>query len=262
MGIWGPAVFSDDVAGDVRDAYRQRVADGMDGVDATDELIKDWLDDRDADDPDTLVFWLALAATQSKVGRLEDRVRDKAIEIIDNGQDLERWEEEGLTAKRAKHLEKLRTQLTGPQPNPKKIRVERFYVPDFKAGNYVSFEMSTGEFVIFFIDDVADDGVCLTLLDWRGKELPSLDEIKQLPRKTCGSQEVIEDFHVHTMKKKGIPHSQLTVLDIDDDRDRRQVGPGTMWWWENLEFFVNELTWKKPGNFFPDNRWSVNSDED
>ena len=256
MGAWGPGIFSDDVACDVRDAFRQRVADGMDGVAATDEMIQDWLQDVDEEDPDTLVFWLALAATQSKVGRLENRVRDKALGIIDSGKDLRNWEEQGDGNKRAKHLEKLRKQLTGPQPKPKRIRVERFYIPDFKPGNYVQFKMSTGESVILFIDSLLDDGLCLTILDWKGVDLPSSEEIKALPRKGGRVHGQIEDFHVHTMKKKGIPDSQLTVLDIDDDRDQRPIGPGTHWWWESLEFYIGEMQWKKPGNFFPDNRWA------
>ena len=56
----------------------------MDGPAATDEMVREWLHDLVEDDPEALVFWLALAATQSKVGRLEDRVRDKAVDIIDN----------------------------------------------------------------------------------------------------------------------------------------------------------------------------------
>ena len=44
------------------------------------------------DEDEACVFWLALAATQSKLGRLIDLVRDRAIEIIDSGADLRRWE--------------------------------------------------------------------------------------------------------------------------------------------------------------------------
>lgn len=36
MGVWGAGLFSDDTALDVRGAYRERLANGMAGPEATD----------------------------------------------------------------------------------------------------------------------------------------------------------------------------------------------------------------------------------
>jgi hypothetical protein len=116
MGAWGPAIFSDDTACDVRDAYKQAVTDGQDGRAATDRLLEQWLRGLPDDDEDAVVFWLALAATQSNLGRLADRVRDKALAVIESGADRERWREVGNEAARQKHLNKLKAQLLGPRP--------------------------------------------------------------------------------------------------------------------------------------------------
>lgn len=66
----------------------------------------DAINDRDESD----VFWLALAATQWKHGRLEEDVKAKALRVIASGHNLRRWTadnpEEAM--KRAAVLEKLK----------------------------------------------------------------------------------------------------------------------------------------------------------
>ena len=123
MGAWGPAIFSDDTACDIRDEYRDLVGDGKTGEEATDILIVNW--DPQMDDPEEYtVFWLALAATQWKAGRLEERVKSKAIEIIDKGSNIEVWkeneEENADIKKRISNLDKLKKELLSPQPEVKK----------------------------------------------------------------------------------------------------------------------------------------------
>src|SRR4051812_29356245 len=108
MGAWGTAIFSDDIAADTRDAFTDFVAEGLTSTQATDRLIaesSELLDDED----DAAVFWLSLAATQWKTGRLVKSVRDRAIVIIESGMDLRRWEENSRAEinQRKKHLEKL-----------------------------------------------------------------------------------------------------------------------------------------------------------
>lgn len=122
MGAWGTPIFSDDTAADTRDAFTDFIAEGMPPADATDRLIAESADIL-ADDDDSAVFWLALAATQWKLGRLLDSVRDRAIEIIDSGADLRRWEEnpKAEIKQRKTHLEKLRIQLLSPLPKPIKL---------------------------------------------------------------------------------------------------------------------------------------------
>jgi hypothetical protein len=44
MGAWGPAIFSDDNAADLRDNYRKLIGDGMSGADATDKQLDEYFD--------------------------------------------------------------------------------------------------------------------------------------------------------------------------------------------------------------------------
>ena len=121
MGVWGTGLFSDDVACDIRDHYRQLLEDGAeDGVATrlTLEKFQAYLAEADS------VALIAFAVTQSKLGRLESDVRDRALAIIDAGADLAVWERENpkLLPKRRAVLEKARVQLTGPQPARRRLR--------------------------------------------------------------------------------------------------------------------------------------------
>jgi hypothetical protein len=87
MGAWGTALFSDDTACDVRDSCIDLVGDGLTGPEATKALLREW--SASLNDPDeSPVFWLALAATQWRCGRLEDHVLQQALNVIDSGSDL------------------------------------------------------------------------------------------------------------------------------------------------------------------------------
>lgn len=152
MGAWGPAIFPDDTAIDVRDSYKEEVANGVDGSEATRIVLAKFADCLD-DPDDGPVIWLALAATQSKLGRLEDEVKARALQIIDTGEGLALWEESDpkLLDKRKAALQKLRDQLISPQPAPKKIR-KPFCPPiylDLQPGDAISYQTQSGQYVIF-----------------------------------------------------------------------------------------------------------------
>src|SRR5512142_3592223 len=121
MGAWGTAIFSDDTACDVREDYRDHIGGGLSGPEATDRLLYAWRET--LHDPDVgPVFWLALASTQWKCGRLESRIRDKALEVIANGSDLRRWADKlKLLTRRKLVLAKLEEQLRSPPPAEKRI---------------------------------------------------------------------------------------------------------------------------------------------
>jgi hypothetical protein len=89
------------------------------------------------------VFWLALAATQWKLGRLVDSVRNRAIEMIDSGSDLRRWEDNppSTIEQRQKHLAKLRVQLLAPQPKRRKLKPRVKSTTDFQPGDIAVFRL-------------------------------------------------------------------------------------------------------------------------
>lgn len=63
MGTWGPALFADDDAADLREEYRIYLADAQSDAGATDLAANDH--GANLDRPgDTTAFWLALGALQ------------------------------------------------------------------------------------------------------------------------------------------------------------------------------------------------------
>ena len=80
MGTWGTAIFSDDTASDVRNDFRELIGDGLSPEEATARLMTRY--GSIVDDPEGgTTFWLGLAVTQWKSGRLQESVKKRALEI-------------------------------------------------------------------------------------------------------------------------------------------------------------------------------------
>lgn len=185
MGTWGTGLFADDVAADIRDAYRDTVGDGGSGEEATDALLREWTGQ--LADPDVgPVFWLALAATQWRCGRLEDRVRAKAIEVIETGADVRRWRDNPRDlARREAVLTKLLEQLRSPQPARKRIAKRFRNSSEWKPGEVIAYKLRSGNFALFrlvgFHTDRGGTGPVFELLDWLGTGVPSETTMSRLP---------------------------------------------------------------------------------
>lgn len=83
MGVWGTAIFSDDTACDIRDEYSALLISGISDEEAEEALLKGYESLNGTwDEP---VVWLALAFCEWKKGRLSERVKKRAIEIIEVG---------------------------------------------------------------------------------------------------------------------------------------------------------------------------------
>ena len=128
MGAWGPGLFSDDVACDVKEYYMNCLREEM-SADEAEAAVVSYFGDELADSDDGPVVVLALADTAWRVGRLSEKLKEAAIRIIDTGEGLERWEVEGkqLLKKRQDVLQKLKEKLLSPQPSEKKVYKYRLY---------------------------------------------------------------------------------------------------------------------------------------
>ena len=152
MGSWGTAIFSDDVAADVRSDWREGILDGIPPEELTAKLVNSYA--AQADDPDDgLVFWLALAAAQHETGRLGPDVRETALDILDRGGDVIRWEEEdpGLAKQRKQVLDRLRVKLAGPQPAPKRLKRPLPHGVAFNVGDAVLLRSPGGKRAIVVV---------------------------------------------------------------------------------------------------------------
>jgi hypothetical protein len=165
-------LFSDDDACDVRDQYRELIGDGLSGPEATDRLLDDWADAL-GDPHDGPVVWLALAATQWRVGRLEPRVRQRALDIISSGEDLQRWESAIDRRKRAKVLAKLQAELLSPQRPLVKIAPPLRTTTPLQTGDAATYRLDDGRMVILrvvgVVGDERDNYPIVEVADWIGE---------------------------------------------------------------------------------------------
>ena len=176
MGAWGPAIYSDDLACDIRDDFKELIGDGLDSEQATSTLEKEYQNSINDSDENS-VFWFALADTQWKTGRLINRVLEKTLEIIDKVSDLERWKEDPKNLKkRETAIAKLKQQLLTSQPKEKRIAKVYREESKFNIGDIFSYQNKLENKALFRVIGIHQDeggrfSVC-ELIDWFEEELP------------------------------------------------------------------------------------------
>jgi hypothetical protein len=177
MGVWGTAIFSDDNASDIREEYRTLLGDGLNGPEATDRLIQEWQPSIGRDPDLAAVFWLALAVTQWKCGRLEQRVKQEAIQAIDSGAGLRLWKGTDQERQRAKVLDATRKLLHDPQPPARRIAKVFRATCDWEPGELIGYQLLSGSYVVFQVTDLHTDkggtGPICEMYDWQGPTVPS-----------------------------------------------------------------------------------------
>ena len=124
MGIWGPGLYSNDTARDLKSLLKTLLRLPLD-VDALVEIVVSHSDmAHDLDHEDYSTFWLVLADQFHRQGINAPKVFSQAREIISTGRDDEMMAavEMGAAArgKRVRLLEALALQLE--EPPPKKPR--------------------------------------------------------------------------------------------------------------------------------------------
>ncbi|MGC4109548.1 MAG: hypothetical protein QM747_03795 [Nocardioides sp.] len=208
MGAWGPAIFSDDTACDIRSDYRELLEDGIDDAEATRRVIAEY---QHLGDDEAHVLWLALAAAQSALGRLDDSVKSEALRVIDGDIGLELWAEAGakeLSSRKAA-LTKLRKTLAGPQKPPSKVRRPWAHVTDLSPGDVFDYTLPDGKRALFRVATLDAQRVgtapILRRLDWRKTSLPSgrkLAKLKPLPETRPMDDKPSVSFRVARHRKK------------------------------------------------------------
>ena len=127
MGVWGTGLYSADFALDLRATVSAVTRLPFD-PDRLVELLCD-AEPSSANNPsdeDHTTFWLVLGDQFAKRGIACDRVRDKALAIIDRGIDVAMLEKRGMKAsgltKRSRMLAELRARIvTAPTGKPRKV---------------------------------------------------------------------------------------------------------------------------------------------
>lgn len=143
MGAWGTALYSCDIAEDVRDACKDIFAfyDIKQGNDLIFSHFK-YITEQSYIDNEYASFWYALSDWQWKHGMLTDSVKNKALDLLNNYAGLEDWINNGNmedVKKRKKVLTKLKEQLLSSQPQYKKIKASVIHAKH-KPGDIIIFK--------------------------------------------------------------------------------------------------------------------------
>jgi hypothetical protein len=224
MGTWASGLFSDDLACDIRDEYRDYIANGKSDIDATETLLQNYKSLSDKDEAP--IFWLALAATQWSLGRLEQRVLNEALSIIETGTDLKRWEQNPKAYKKRKAiLQKLRERLKSPQPARKKVKKQFKDFCDWQIGELISYRLKSDKTVIFqvvsFHEDLGGKSPLVVVLDYIGgmiSDISQLNDVKLRPslKKYKEGEFAGQSFYVglgvFRHKEKDLPAERLSRL--------------------------------------------------
>jgi len=239
MGTWATGIYADDEAQDARDAYLELLSGGLDGTKATDRFLKDWKSAM-KDPDDGPVIWFALAETQWGLGRLEARVRDMAIEHIDNGTALERWKEAGekLAEKRQQVLLVLKEKLLSPQPAIKPIKVRKAVgISTWSTGELFAYRLSSGRLVVLCVEQIDENQAGrLSALDWVGDVIPDEKTLSTLKRKRISGSRKWTLWDVVGSKKKDIPYERIIRLGVRISPEKDPVSKtGTTKFWTGLD---------------------------
>ena len=241
MGAWGTAVFSDDTACDVRESYLDLLGNGLTGPEATKALLHQWSGSVN-DSDEAPVIWLALAVTQWKCGRLESHVLQQALNVIDTGSDLARWEAGSKDFRKRKVvLEKLRIQLTSSQPPEKRIPKRFRDSNEWRVGDLVAYRMLSDRFVVLrTIGHHSDKGgtspIC-ELLDWSGEQIPKSFESFDV-RKGRGARPITQ-FLIGGTRAKERPDDRLRYLGVNT-RPSQKPGQFTVLLWRWFDKTLKE----------------------
>ncbi len=144
MGAWGPSIFSDDLALDIRSEYSFLLSVGKENSEIEHMLQQYYKDIIGCNDPDEDIFWFVLALCEWKKGRLSIYAKEKALSALESGRDLERWNSFGNEKnykKRIEILKELRNILLSPMPPAVKPRKPTIHHCPWAVGSLLAYKI-------------------------------------------------------------------------------------------------------------------------
>jgi len=230
MGTWGPGIYQDDVALDIKEEYIDLLRKKETKEEAYNELINnnhDYLKDEDA-----IPMILALADMQWRYGKLNSEVKQSALELINTGVAEEAWKDNPKELKKRKEiLNKLKEKLESPQPPEKHFKLPKPYKCKWQIGDTYAYKLESdlakekglyGRYIIFI--KVAEGEwypnhiipIVWVKITKDGKLPQTEEEINKLEFIQCGSESYEHLF---------------SVMSIFDETHRKKI--------ESLDFNVN-----------------------
>lgn len=117
MKNWLEELYQDDIAEDIKRNYLELLRSGKTNDEAIEVLLR-WYHEFIIYDEDGELFWYVLADTQWRYGRLDLKVKEKALRHIESNTILNQWHE---NPNWPKVLQELKKEITSPMSEEKKI---------------------------------------------------------------------------------------------------------------------------------------------
>ena len=237
MGIWGYKLYDSDEALDIKDEFTLKIKQGK----SKEKIIKEMIEENEEmikDAEEAPIFWFTLADLLWKKGKLTKEVKERAIEYINNGKELERWKEDAEERdykKRKETLEKLKERLESPQPEEKKIKARKPYVTNWEIGDIYAYkltqEASKGteyeeKYVVFqMVEKYTDENIdtygdilpLVVFFDKIFDKPPKLEELKEIKYIILDTPDIsvyIEIEPIYKMKFYSIRNRKLKKEDL------------------------------------------------
>lgn len=94
MGTWDTDILDDDIAMDVQSEFSDLIDEGYSVKEATKQILQSYEEELE-DEDDGSIIYLTLALLQLEQDEVEAKIKKKALDIIEEGLGLDRWEEAG-----------------------------------------------------------------------------------------------------------------------------------------------------------------------
>ena len=123
MGTWSVGIMGNDLAMDLMEDYKAAFA-SLSPNKAVEKLDKE--NENLLDDDEIFEYYYSLALFMWKHGILTSKVKERALDWIDNKRGLERFIEAGESVLKDRNavLQRFKTKLNSPMPIKKKIALE------------------------------------------------------------------------------------------------------------------------------------------
>jgi hypothetical protein len=221
----------------VKESFCTAIGDGVSPQQATKRLVSEYRGD--LDDDELPVFWITLAHTQWKLGRVIPFVNKKAIKLIQSGADLERWNPSDRK-KRSAVLRKILSEISSEPPSPKKLKATFRDDCDWRVGEIIGYELKSGTRVLFRVcghrKESGERSPIVEILKWIGK--PGTDFPQSANLSKLGLFPANNFFMIGRTSERSYPKKRIFQLNVQLPRVNTKFRPLHITLWQYLDQFL------------------------